>query len=86
MPTSIRIDQETEALLERAAQVRAQSKSQVIRTALKLFCGRMALGNLQTPYDSIKEFLGCAEGPPDLARRSRHYLQDALRGRRRPSH
>jgi hypothetical protein len=82
MPTSVRVDEETEALLERAARIRAETKSELIRRALKQFCSRIVMGKALTPYESIKGLLGCAEGPRDLARRSRDYLQEAFRGQK----
>lgn len=83
MLTSVRVDEETEALLERASQLTAATKSQLIRTALKQYCSVIIRGSMATPYESIKQFIGCAEGPPDLARRSRHYLQEAFRGKQK---
>lgn len=82
MPTSVRVDEETEALLERAARLRAETKSALIRTALRQFCARIVVGKPATPYASIKDLLGCAEGPSDLARHSKRYFQEALRGRK----
>ena len=83
MPTSVRVDEETEALLERASQVTASTKSQLIRTALKQYCSVIILGSTATPYESIKQFIGCADGPTDLARQSRHYLQEIFRGKQK---
>ena len=83
MPTSVRVDEETEALLERAARLRAATKSALIRMALKQFCSKIVLGKAETPYESIRDAIGCAEGPPDLARRSRAYLREAFRGGQR---
>ena len=86
MPTSVRVDEETEALLERVAHLMAVSKSAVIRTALTQYCTRISLSKVASPYDSIKEWIGCADGPPDLSRRARHYLRESLRAKakRRP--
>ena len=78
MPTSVRVDEETEALLERAAHLTAVSKSAVIRTALKQYYTRISLSKVTSPYDSIKEWIGCVDGPPDLSRRARHHLRESL--------
>ena len=83
MPTSVRVDGETEALLERAARLRAATKSELIRMALKQFCSKIVMGKAGTPYESIKDVIGCADGPSDLARRSRDYLHEAFRGGQR---
>ena len=79
MPTSVRVDEKTEALLERAAQVSGKTKSAVIRTALRQFCMRIVMRNPLTPYEAIRDYLGCFEGPPDLAKASKRYLRDRLR-------
>lgn len=79
MPTSVRVDEKTEALLARAAQVSGKTKSAVIRTALRQFCMKIVVGKPMTPYESIKHFIGCAEGPPDLAKASKRYLRERLR-------
>lgn len=81
MPTSVRVDAETEALLERAARLRSQTKSAVIREALRHFCARVMIVKAVTPYEAIREYVGCMEGPPDLSRRSRTYLRKILRAK-----
>ncbi len=78
MPTSVRVDAETEALLERAAHLRAESKSQLIRMAVRQFCAQLLTSKTMTPYESIKDLLGCAEGPRDLARHAKRYLREGL--------
>ena len=80
MPTSVRVDDKTEALLARAALVSGKTKSAVIRAALQQFCtGIIVGGKPVTPYESIKEFIGCAEGPPDLAKHAGRYVRERLR-------
>ena len=62
MPTSVRVDEETEWLLERAAQVTAKTKSAVIRLALRQFCAPLVLGKTTTPYDSLKIYWDALRG------------------------
>lgn len=81
MPTSVRVDDKTEALLERAARLRSQTKSAVIREALRQFCAQVITVKAVTPYEAIKEYVGCMEGPSDLSRHSRTYLRKILRGK-----
>ena len=83
MPTSVRVDEETEALLERASQAASTTKSDLIRKALRAYCTRIVLSKAMTPYEAIRDFIGCAEGPPNLSRRSRQYLREILRGQKR---
>ena len=80
MPTSVRVDDKTEALLARAALVSGKTKSAVIRAALQQFCTGIIVGGTPvTPYESVKEFIGCAEGPPDLAKHASRYVRERLR-------
>ena len=70
MPTSVRLDPETESLLKQLAHSRSCSKSEVIRDALH----RMAIGMRDADseasiYDLIADLVGIEEhGPQDLAR------------------
>ena len=80
MPTSVRVDEKTEALLARAILVSGKTKSAVIRAALQQFCTGIIIGEKPLiPYESIKKFIGCAEGPPDLAKHASRYLRGRLR-------
>lgn len=81
MPTSVRVDEKTEALLERATQVTGQTKSALIRTALQRYCMRIVIGKPVTPYEAIRRYIGCFQGPPDLAERSNHYIRERLRAK-----
>jgi len=79
MPTSVRVDDTTEALLERAAQVSGKTKSAVIRAALQQFCIKVVAGKPLTPYEAIQDHLGCFQGPTDLAKASKEYLRKRFR-------
>ena len=80
MPTSVRVDEKTEALLARAAQVSGKTKSAVIRDALRRFCLQIVVGKPLTPHEAIRKYIGCFQGPPDLAKASRAYLRKRLHG------
>ena len=65
VPTSVRLDQETESIVNRLARKRGQTKSEVIREAL------LALARAEeratgrgTLDDSITHVIGCVEGGP----------------------
>ena len=64
MPTSVRLDPETQRALEQLARSRSVSKSEVVRQAIEL----LASQERQAPYDRVADLLGCVQGgPPDLS-------------------
>lgn len=69
MPTSVRLDPETEALLRRLARASGRTKSGVIREALQRMAA--AAGEVAEPatvYLAIEDLVGiAADGPEDLA-------------------
>lgn len=75
MPTSIRLDAETDRALEEIARRRSTTKSQVVRTAIADFLGREQL----SPYARAADLLGSVTGGPedlseDTGRRVREML------------
>jgi len=56
MPTSVRLDPETEALLRRLARASGQSKSWVVREALAVYAGSAVHG--RSPFELIAPFIG----------------------------
>jgi len=84
MPTSVRLDPETEALLRRLARRSGRSKSEVIREALhRLAAERDEVAEPETLYRSVEDLIGIADGPEDLAERHRERFRAKLHGRRR---
>lgn len=66
MPTSVRLDAETEALLARLAHNRRQTKSAILREALlRLAQDENTNNSVDGPYALIADFVGIAEGGPD---------------------
>jgi Arc/MetJ-type ribon-helix-helix transcriptional regulator len=64
MPTSVRLDPETERALEQLARSRSVSKSEVVRQAIEL----LASQERQVPFNRVADLLGCVQGgPPDLS-------------------
>ena len=64
MPTSVRLDPETQRALEQLARSRSVSKSEVVRQAIEL----LASQERQGPFDGVADLLGCVRGgPPDLS-------------------
>ena len=72
MATSVRMDPQTERLLDQLARERGLSKSQVIRDAVRL-AARQARprGRASRPYDAFRGIIGSVRGgPPDLSERT----------------
>ncbi len=80
MPTSVRLDPETESLLNRLARTRQQTKSDILREALhRLAQAEQAEEADYSPYDRIADLVGIARsGPDDLARQHKRAFQDLL--------
>ena len=78
MPTSVRLDPRTEAIVRRLARRTGRTKSQVIREAiLRLADQTPQLPPGGTLYDRVKHLIGLAKGgPPDLATKSEEYLRE----------
>ena len=72
---SLKLPAGLHAKLERAAKLRKQSKSEVVRTALEqLLNGERAVpaGSL---LEAIRPWIGCVEGPGDLSTNPK-YMED----------
>ena len=80
MPTSVRLDPETELLLKRLARRSGRSKSEILRDALDRMAERSATEADETSvYSLIPDLVGAAgEGPADLARRHKQAYRDSL--------
>ena len=72
MPTSVRLDAETESLLRRLARQKRLTKSAVIREAVASFARREeAARPRKTPYEAAAHLIGSIKGlPPDLSERT----------------
>ena len=80
MPTSVRLDEETERLLQRLANRAESSKSEVIRVAIETLA-RQELGVNQEGgvYELVSDLLGVAEdGPSDLSEQTGRRLRELL--------
>jgi len=80
MPTSVRLDPETELLLRRLARRSGRSKSDVLREALHRMAERSAEVEAEASvYSLIRDLVGAARrGPADLARRHKQAYREAL--------
>jgi Arc/MetJ-type ribon-helix-helix transcriptional regulator len=85
MPTSVRLDQQTERVVRSLARRTGRSRSQVIRDAIR----RLAATESETQrgptvFEMWKDAIGCAEGgPPDLSERTGDHFRSLLSAKRR---
>lgn len=85
MPTSIRLDPETESAVRRLARKSGRTKSSIIREAIVRMAEEIAPSKREgTLYDRMADLVGVGHGgPPDLAARSEEVLRTLLSRRRR---
>ena len=72
MATSVRLDSETERLLEELARENGSSKSEAIRVAIRLAAStRRRARRSRSPYNAFRGAIGVARGGPrDLSERT----------------
>jgi len=51
MPSSTRLDKETEALLKRAAECSGETKSHLVRESIREYCARIVATKQRTPWE-----------------------------------
>jgi predicted DNA-binding protein len=83
MPTSVRLDPETESLLKRLARSSGRTKSEIIREALQQMAGGPGeAADAESLYHAVEDLVGIAEdGPEDLAVEHKAHFRDKLRRR-----
>jgi len=80
MPVSVRLDKETEELLERAARIAHKPKSRVMKESIKDYCSRIVTRQGERPYELVKDLIGKeASGRGDLSVRGEEILREMLR-------
>jgi hypothetical protein len=85
MTTSVRMDSETERLLENLARERGSTKSEIVREAVRLAARRQARPRrAERPYDAFRGVIGSVRGgPSDLSERTGERFRQLLLDRRR---
>ncbi len=58
MPTSVRLDPETEALLETTARSLKTTKSQVLKASIREYCRKALAEKRKRPYELISDLIG----------------------------
>jgi hypothetical protein len=83
VPTSVRLDKETEIMLEETARILRKSKTEVIKPSLSDYCSHIIEESKKKPYALIKDLLDPGgSGKGDLALRSEEILRSRLRRKR----
>lgn len=85
MPVSVRLDAETERVVNRLAKTKRQSKSEVIREAITVLARQEAeKTGPKRPYDVIAHLIGCADsGGARLSERTGEKFTALLRAKAR---
>lgn len=85
MPTSVRLDRETENAITRLARKTGRTRSDVIRDAIALFVRSGRAGTPpKTPYEAMAHLIGSIKGaPPDLSERTGEKFRKLLLERSR---
>lgn len=80
MSVSVRLDKETESILNKTAKILQTSKGKVIKRSLREYCSRILEENRNYPYDLIKDLLDKeGSGKGDLSIRGEEILREAFR-------
>jgi len=85
MPTSVRLDPETEALLDQLARTYRRTKSDILREALHCLAQDKQVKDVDNgPYTLVADLIGIAQGGPDnLARCHKRAFRDLLANKQR---
>jgi hypothetical protein len=79
MPTSIRLDRDTDRALEEIAAQRSESKSQIVRRAIAELLERERL----SPWERAADLVGSVTGgPSDLSERTGRRFRELLATKR----
>jgi hypothetical protein len=80
MPLSVRLDKETESLLEKTASVLKTSKAEVIKQSLSDYCARVLSERRKQPYEVIKDLIEKGgSGRGDLSVKGEEILRERFR-------
>ena len=85
MRLSVRLDTETERLVEKLARKTGQTKSEIVREAIGVIARQeRGADGKKRPYDLIAHLIGCVSGgPPDLSVHTGEKFRQLLIGRRK---
>ncbi len=85
MTTSVRMDAETERLLENLARERGSTKSEIVREAVRMAARRgQRSRTAERPHDAFRGIIGSVQGgPPGLSERTGERFRKLLLDRKR---
>jgi len=85
MPLTVRLDLETERLVRRLIRQRRETKSQVIRAAIRTLAAQELRDEARTtPFEALKHLLGCVNsGGRHLSKRTGEQFTELLLERQR---
>jgi hypothetical protein len=80
MPFSVRLDEETEALLNKTARALDTTKSEILKASIHDFCKKTLEDKSKRPYDLISDLIGQeSSGKGNLAINSEKILRKAFK-------
>lgn len=85
MPVSVRLDKETEALLEKAARMTRTSKSAVLKESIREYCAPLVQKEVKNLSEIVEELIkgSPGSGRGDLSVRGEEILREMLRKKHR---
>lgn len=85
MPTSVRLDKQAQARLERLARLTGRTKSDLMREAITRLDEILNSDASATLYEQLREYVGVVDlGPGDRARSAERLLRESLGRKKRP--
>jgi hypothetical protein len=80
MPVSVRLDKDTEELLDKAAKIAAVPKSKIMKDSLKEYCLNIIKSKTVSPYELSRDLIGKqGSGRGDLSMRGEEILRAAFK-------
>ena len=80
MPFSVRLDEETAALLNKTARALNTTKSEILKASIHDFCNKTLAQKKKKPYDLISDLIGReTSGKGGLAINSEKILRKAFK-------
>ena len=82
MSMSVRLDRQTEAILEKTARILGTTRSDVIKKSIRDFCARTLADPRRRPYELLRDLVGSERsGRGDLSVRGEEILRKRFGGR-----
>ncbi|MBI5211801.1 MAG: hypothetical protein HY957_00320 [Nitrospirae bacterium] len=80
MPVSVRLDKETEELLNKASKIAGTPKSKLMKNSIKEYCAGIIMQKKITPYELSKDLIGKqGSGRKDLSMRGEEIMREMFK-------